>query len=249
MSHEVPRKVVFAYIDEPPFAQPRPSAEPAGCDIDLARTVLAAIGVREVEMRLTTFDELLPGVAAGRWTINTPLFVTPQRAASVAFSRPVWALNDGLVVRAGDTHRLNGYRAIALDPSARLGVVRGQVQRDTALKTGVPAERISEFSTQADALEAVLAGRIDAYASTAIGNRTVVRALANPALAAVEVADTRGQVPVGAFSFARESAALRDRFDEALSRYLGSPEHRAMMAAHGLSDREIDPIIERGVMR
>jgi len=246
MSHGMPRKVVFAYIDEPPFAQPRPGAEPVGCDVDLVRTILAAIGVQEVEMRLTTFAELLPGVAAGRWTINTPLFVTPERAASVAFSRPVWALNDGLVVRAEDAHRLNGYRAIALDPSARLGVVGGQVQRDTALKAGVPPERISEFATQPDALAAVLAGRVDAYASTAIGNRTVVRALGSPALAVVDAAEVQARAPVGAYSFARESVALRDRFDEALARYLGSPGHRAMMAAHGLSDREIDPVVKRG---
>jgi Bacterial extracellular solute-binding proteins, family 3 len=106
-------KVVFAYIDEPPFARPRSNGEAVGCDVDLAMTVLRAIGVRTVETKVTTFAELLPGIAAGRWTMNVPLFVTPQRAALVAFSRPVWALHDGLIVPAGNPKRLDGYRAIA----------------------------------------------------------------------------------------------------------------------------------------
>ena len=71
-------RVVLAYIDEPPFGMPGPDGQARGCDVDLAMTVLHGIGVRHIEMRLTTFAELLPGVCAGRWTINTPLFVTPR---------------------------------------------------------------------------------------------------------------------------------------------------------------------------
>ena len=63
-------------------------------DFGLAAGRNRAIGIKEVVTHLTTFAELLPGVAAGRWTLNVPLFVTPQRAALVSVSRPVWALQD-----------------------------------------------------------------------------------------------------------------------------------------------------------
>ncbi len=207
-------------------------------------TVLRAIGVRTIETRLTTFAELLPGVAAGRWTMSVPLFVTPERAALVAFSRPVWALHDGLIVPAGNPKRLDGYRAIVEAQHARLGVVIGQVQRDTAARCGVPAARISEFRTQQAAVEALLAGAIDAYASTALGNRTFVRESRSDALLAVDVADASASTaaPVGAFSFALSDADLRERFDAYLGGYLGSPAHRRQMAPHGLSAREIDPV-------
>lgn len=239
-------RVVLAYIDEPPFGKTGPDGRALGCDVDLALIVLHAIGVKKVETHLATFAELLPGVASGRWTINVPLFVTPERAASVSFSRPVWALHDGLIVPSGNPKKLASYRAIAEGHDTRLGVVTGQVQRDAAIRSGVAPVQIIEFATQHDVVEALLAGKIDAYASTAVGNRTFVRESANLGLLAVELdvsaASPEVAVPVGAFSFARSNIELRKRFDEYLAHYLGSQEHRERMASQGLSAREIDPI-------
>lgn len=87
-------KVTIAYIDEPPFGWTKTDGLATGADIDLADEVLRAIGVTRIEHRLTTFSELLPGVEAGRWDMNVPLFVTPERSQMVAFSMPVWAIGD-----------------------------------------------------------------------------------------------------------------------------------------------------------
>lgn len=240
-------RVVLAYIDEPPFAQPGGQAGAVGCDVELALTVLAAIGVRRVETRLTTFAELIPGVAAGRWDMNVPLFVTAQRSRVVAFSRPVWALRDGFIVDAGNPQGLRSYRDLVQSPGARLGVVSGQVQHDAALRAGVPPGRIREFETQRAALAALRAGEIHAYASTALGNRVFIGGLGDPALQAVELEGEASTVdagpPVGAFSFALADTELRGRFDAFLMRYLGSPAHRERMAAHGLLASEIDPVL------
>jgi polar amino acid transport system substrate-binding protein len=236
-------RVVFAYIDEPPFAKPGPHGIAVGCDIDLALTVLHDIGVIEVVLRLSTFEELLAGVARGRWTMNTPLFVTPERANSVSFSRPVWALGDGFIVRTEDAEKIRSYGTVAAN-RWRLGVVSGQVQSETAAAAGVSTRRIQAFKTQRTAVEALLTGRIDAYASTALGNETFVRELGNPALASVAAqGPTSGAHSLGAFSFSRQSADLRRAVDAHLVEYLGSPAHRKRMAAFGLSAREIDPIV------
>lgn len=243
----LPQQVVLAYIDEPPFGRLGPDAKGTGCDVELARFVLREIGIKDVVTHLTTFAELLPGVAAGRWALNVPLFVTPERAAMVSFSRPVWALQDGFIVRAGNPKGLDSYDALAAVDGARLGVVTGQVQHEAALRAGVPSTRISLFSTQEAVVQALVAGSIDAYASTALGNRVFLRALNNPALLAVDLVNSASlppaTIPVGAFSFARENTALRHRFDAYLAHYLGSPGHRELMARHGLSAREIDPIV------
>jgi hypothetical protein len=79
-------KVTIAYIEEPPFGWQEPDRTITGADIELADRVLRAIGVSRIEHHLTTFSELLPGVEAGRWEMNVPLFVTPERASKVAFS-------------------------------------------------------------------------------------------------------------------------------------------------------------------
>ncbi|OOG45118.1 transporter substrate-binding domain-containing protein [Polaromonas sp. A23] len=238
----LPERIVFAYIEEPPFAWTTSEGDAEGCDVDLARTVLHTLGAREVVLQPTTFEQLLPGVAAGRWHVNTPLFVTPQRGQQVAFSQPVWALHDGFIVRAGNPLCLDSYRTIAR-VGARLGVVTGQVQHDAARLAQVSAQRIQCFATQAEAVQALRNDRIDAYASTAVGNRIFVAGLGDATIEAIEAHAPAGPPPVGAFSFALEAATLRQRFDAALSVYLGSAAHRARMAHYGLSASEIDPVL------
>jgi polar amino acid transport system substrate-binding protein len=235
--------VTFAYIDEPPFAWPEPGGSAAGCDVELALTGLHAIGVRRVETRLTTFAELLPGVAAGRWTMNTPLFISPERAALVSFSHPVWALRDGFVVRARHPPGITSYRSVAAGGFV-LALVTGQIQRQSALAAGVQPAQIVEFATQQEALQAVRDGRAAAYASTALGNRTVVRQHVD--LASVDAADELVRTPpLGAFSFAHQARELRAAFDGFLLRHLGSAAHREDMARHGLTEAEIDPVVQR----
>jgi polar amino acid transport system substrate-binding protein len=164
-------KVKIAYIEEPPFGWTTADHEATGADIELAETILRAIGVTRVEHQLTTFAELLPGVKDGRWDMNVPLFVTPQRMTKVDFSMPVWAISDGFLVRQGNSMALDNYDSVAQCNDARLGIIAGQVQHQAAQLAGVRDDQMVLFDQQADAIEALLTGKIDAYASTALGNR------------------------------------------------------------------------------
>jgi len=233
--------VTFAYLDEPPFCAPRPDG-PVGCDVEVAFAVLKAIGVERIEARLVTFAELLPGVARGDWQINTPLFVTEERARLVDFSRPVWSLADGLMVRAGKLRGFESYRSLAVDSGARLAVVADQVQEQRALAAGFAPERILCVATQPDAVQAVLDGHAEAYASVAMAHRGFLRAKPDARLAVVDFAEHGAPAAVGAYSFSKSNAALRTAFDDALGRYLGGPEHRRIMQRCGFSEADIDRV-------
>jgi Bacterial extracellular solute-binding proteins, family 3 len=135
-------KVAIAYIEEPPFGWTETDRTATAADIDLAEAVLRAIGATQIEHRLTTFSDLLPGVEAGRWDMNVPLFVTPERAKRVAFSVPVWAIGDGFLVRAGNPKALNSYASFVKRHDARLGIIAGQVQHDSARAAGVSDDQI-----------------------------------------------------------------------------------------------------------
>jgi len=239
-------KVVIAYIEEPPFGWTHADRSATGADIELADSVLRAIGVTHVEHRLTTFAELLPGVQNGRWDMNVPLFVTPERMAKVEFSVPVWAIGDGFLVRSGNPKALNSYESVARCADARLGVIVGQVQHVSAQAKGVRDEQILLFKGQAQAIAAVEAGEIDAYASTALGNRIVAERLGLARVEAVAHESGTGvdkQAPVGAFSFGKGNRALVDAVNRQLRVYLGSAGHRQSMARFGLTEREIDPVL------
>lgn len=234
-------KVRIAYLEEPPFYSTDQNHHAIGSDIELADVVLRAIGVTSIEHELTSFDELLPGVQEGRWDMNVPIFVTPERARSVAFSAPVWALVDGFLLPSGNPKALTSYEALAARSDARLGVVTGTVQIDSAKSAGVDKDQIVAFKGQSEALAALLAGKIDAYVGTAIGNRAL--AASDSRLEAVAHEKNKdGKVPVGAFSFSKSNHELLKAVDEQLGKYLGSADHRSRMAKYGLTDTEIDSV-------
>lgn len=239
-------KVTIAYIEEPPFGWCAENGTASGADIELAQVLLRACGIDEIAYRLTTFDELLPGAARGDWEMNVPLFVTPERAKHVTFSTPVWAIGDGFLVHRGNPKALVSYEAVAARDDARLGIIAGQVQFDAATAAGAREPQIVLFKTQPEALDALRTGEIDAYASTAVGNRVLANHAANATLEAVAHArDHANPAPVGAFSFNPRHTALIAAVNAQLAAYLGSADHRERMAKYGLTHAEIDGALHR----
>jgi polar amino acid transport system substrate-binding protein len=242
-------RTILAYLDEPPFCAPRPDGDPVGCDIEVADHVLRDAGVRQVVFELAAFWELIPGLIGGRWHVATPMFVTPERAMQIRYSRPVWAAVDGFIVRAGDEQTYTSYEAIATHPGARLAVVAGQVQRQTALHAGVRAEQIVEFADQDAAAFAVKSGDADASAGTAPGNRAFIERAGDPTMAATPDRPDRPRgddTPCGAYSFRRDAVDLATAFDRGLGRYLGTPEHLETMARYGFTRHELAPALHHG---
>jgi polar amino acid transport system substrate-binding protein len=214
----------MAILDEPPFCWLAADGRATGCDVEVATVALHRAGVAGIEFVQVDFAALLPGVLAGRWHLTTGLFITPARQAVVRFSRPIWTVPDGLIVRR--ERPLKSYVDIAADPSARLAVVTGQVQGDSARAAGVPEERIVRFDTQEETVRAVLRGAAEAAASTAIGNRAILDRF-GPELTVVDL-------PAGADGGFAVAPDLADALDAALDGYLGSAEHRAVMTRYGV---------------
>jgi polar amino acid transport system substrate-binding protein len=234
-----------AYLDEPPYFVPVDGADPTGCDIELVGMVLAALGVGRVDYVLTSFGELIDGVTSKRWHINTPMFITAERSRRVRFSVPVWAATDSFIVRLNDVRDFTSYEAIADDDSIRLAAVTGQIQVETAVRAGVPNDRIVEFADQDAAASAVLAGDADASVSTAPGNVAYIARLSDPRLVAVadSRAGERGGLPLGAFSFHRASRELAHAFDGQLRGILGTAGHLEMMARYGFDEAALRPAL------
>ena len=125
-----------------------------------------------------------------------------------------------------------------------MGIIAGQVQFDSAKSAGVLDSQIVLFKDQPAATSALRAGQIDAYASTAVGNRVLAGSADNAALEAfAHGRSTGGRVPVGAFSFNKSNHDLVQAVNKRLGEYLGSSDHRARMARYGLTHTEIDGVI------
>lgn len=230
----------FAFLIEPPFCDRMSDGTVTGCDVELARTVLTMASAEGLQPVETEFAQLLPGLADGRWRMTTGLFATAERRRLAAFSRPIWALPDGLLVRKGNPLRLKGYRSLAGTPGSILAVVRDQIQHRSALALGVPEDRIQVFETYAAAVEAVRNGRAQAYASVARAHGGFIEQAGALDIEVVTVGVDEKEPAFGAFAFNLADDAFKQAIDEALGAYLGSLQHRAMMKEYGFSDAEID---------
>jgi polar amino acid transport system substrate-binding protein len=232
----------FAFLIEPPFCYRASDGSITGCDVELARRVLQEIGVRSFVPVETEFAELLSGLADRRWDMTTGLFITEERRRVADFSRPIWALPDGLLICPANSHGIVGYSSVAQTATLRLAVVRDQVQHSTALRLGVSADHIQVFDTYGDAAAAVTTGTVDAFASVAMAHRSFLDRNSDLQLSVVEFPTSQAKAEQGAFAFAKAEAQLRCEVDDALAGFLGSTEHRALMTRSGFSPEQVDQI-------
>ena len=229
-----------AYLIEPPFNYRTESGAVTGCDVEVAREVMKRLGLTDIQFIETEFAELLPGLRDGRWEMTTGLFATDERQLSASFSRPIWALPDGLLVRHGNPLGLSGYRSIAAIDTCRLAVIRDQFQHRSALDFGVPHQRISIHETYTEAAKAVAEGHVDAYASVARAHSGFIERHQDMMLAMTTVPSSEKRAAFGSFGFARDNDDLRLSVDDVLKSFIGSTEHRAMVSTFGFSSADVD---------
>ena len=232
----------FAYLIEPPFNYVDATHQVTGCDVELARYVFAEIGIEDFEPVETEFSELLPGVADGRWRMTTGLFGTDERRKNALFSRPIWALPDGLLVASGNPLGLSGYESVADNSDVRLAVIRDQFQHRSADEFGVSADRIMIFETYTEAAHAVREGVVDAYASVGRAHGGFIEQNPEWGLELILVPDSEKPPAFGSFAFSLNDADLLDDVDAILSQFLGSDAHRKMVASFGFSAAEVDMV-------
>lgn len=193
--------IKFAYLIEPPFNYRDADGTVTRCDVALARTVLRMVGLHDFEMVETEFAHLLLGLSEGRWQMTTGLFATEERRRIAAFSRPLWALPDGLLVQRGNPLTLTGYISVARTDGCKLAVIRDQIQLRFAVDRGVPKERILVFETYTDAARAVADGEAHAYASVGKAHRGFLERNPDIQLEVVAVAPNEKEPAFGSFAF------------------------------------------------
>ena len=235
----------FAYLIEPPFNHVDADGRVTGSDVELARHVFRELGIADFEPVESEFADLLPGLADGRWRMTTGLFGTDERKRFARFSRPIWALPDGLLVANGNPLKLAGYRSIADNPRARLAVIRDQFQHRSAIAFGVGEDRIAIFETYAEAAQAVRDGKADAYASVGRAHTGFIARNLDWSMDIVPVPAIEKPPAFGSFAIGLNDQRFLREVDAVLSTFLGTTAHRAMVAPFGFSDEEVDVLMAR----
>jgi polar amino acid transport system substrate-binding protein len=239
--------VRLGFANEAPFAYlDQHSGRLTGEAPEIARAILERMGIKRVEGVLTEWGALIPGLKAGRFDIIAAgMYITPQRCREIAFTNPTYSIGEAFLVKAGNPLGLHGYGDVAARPAVRLGMVAGTVELGYAEAMGIPRARIALLPDNPSALDAVDAGRIDAFGATRLTiNDLLTKAGPDAGLAAAHpfrqpLIDGREVRGYGAFGVRKGDRALLQALNRQLATFIGSPEHRRLVAPFGFASSEL----------
>ncbi|MFL5260542.1 MAG: ectoine/hydroxyectoine ABC transporter substrate-binding protein EhuB [Hyphomicrobiales bacterium] len=223
------------FANEAPFGYATPDGKLTGEAPEVAKAVLAKIGIPQVDGVLTEFGSLIPGLKAGRFDIIAAgMFINPKRCAEIAFSEPSYGIGQAMLVKQGNPKGVKDYSTIAGNPDLKLAVMAGAVEVGYAKDAGVPQDQLVILPDQSSLLAAVQSGRADAAALTALS-------IANMAKKGegVESIKPFGEVAGksvkghGGFGFRKEDTDLYKAFNDQLKAFIGTPEHIALVEPFG----------------
>src|SRR5699024_6773176 len=128
---------------------------------------LKAMGFTDIQWSVMPFGQLIHAVNAGMVDmVAAGQAILPERCEKALFSRPNTSYGEGLLVLAGNPDNLRSYANIADNPDVRLGVVAGASEQEFAEQADIAPDQIVAIEANTDAVDALTAGKIDAYAGT-----------------------------------------------------------------------------------
>ena len=157
------------FANEAPFGFATPDGKLTGEAPEVAKAVLAKMGIAQVDGVLTEFGSLIPGLKAGRFDIIAAgMFVNPKRCAEIAFSEPSYGIGQAMLVPEGNPKGVKDYSSFTDNGDLKLAVMAGAVEAGYAKDAGVGLGQLVMLPDQSSLVAAVQSGRADAAALTAL---------------------------------------------------------------------------------
>lgn len=234
----------IAVANEIPYGYVDPTGEAMGAGPDVAKAIMAELGVENIEWVTTNFSSLIPGLQADRFDmVAAEMAILPDRCQQVLFSEPNTSYGEGLLVAAGNPKDIHAYADFAENPDLRVAIMAGADQLEMMQKLGVDEANLVTIAANADAISTVSTGRADAYAATSLtasgladqnDGVEVAGEFTDPVIDGVEVRSW------GGFTFASGNEELRDAVNTALATFKQSPEWSETLTGYGFTQADVD---------
>jgi polar amino acid transport system substrate-binding protein len=226
------------YAVEPPYALVASDGSASGESPEVAREVARRLGL-EPQWVLTDFEQLLDGLEVRRFDlVAAGLFIDPQRAQRVRFTRPTLRVRPGWLTLAGNPRKLSSYARLPRQAGLRVVVLAGSVEEAALRALAPPPGMLTPVPDAQSGLAAVSRGAADALA---LSLPSVLRMAASSRgrLEAVPAEGPGAQVGLVALALHRDDVALARAVDDTLAGYIGSAAHVAMLRRFGLSAADV----------
>lgn len=211
--------VTVGVSGEAPYGFVDDSGNVTGAAPEVAKVVLAELGIDNMEAEVVEFGALIGGLQAGNYDMITAgMYITPDRADDILFSDPDYCIKDSMLVEEGNPFGLTDYPSVA-ETDAVLAVASGTVNPQYAVWAGIPDDQIEEFAGIADQYDAIAAGRVDAVSGTILTVKGYADSMDGfEALPPFDPVDENGEPVLGCGGHGFVDRGFRDAFNEVLNR-------------------------------
>lgn len=232
--------VRVAIANEPPYTQVNVDGSITGVDPDVLREVLAGMGIETLEGVVTPFASMIPGLLADRWdVIAAGLNINPDRCGQVLFSEPVIVSTMSFAVVAGNPKGLTSIESLLNDSTATVAVMGGTFEEGILNDANVPAGQIVQVADSRGGVEAVEAGRADAFMTPTL----TLNALVGDSTA-VEVTAALPDTPVtgAGVAFRKEDVEFHAAYNEGLAALKATPRYAEILESWGFDAAAVEGV-------
>jgi polar amino acid transport system substrate-binding protein len=235
----------IGYAVESPYAFLKPGGEVTGESPEVAREIVKRLGIARIEWRQCEFGSLITELESDRAdVIASGMFITAERAQRVLFSEPTFHVRQALLVARGNPLHLHSYEQSLELKNVRIAVISGAIEETLLRHMKLPE---NQLVLAPDALAGCVAVESGVADGLALSSPTVQWMALREHLGKTEVAqpfvqpgDTgKGLLGFGAFAFRKEDRELQSAWNDALKGFIGSPEHRKLVAEFGFTEAEL----------
>lgn len=240
-------KVRISIANQYPFAFKKPDGTLSGIDYEIAKRIMTVLGGKAMEGVVTDFGSMIPGLQADRVDlIAAGMFIRPDRCKQVAFSNPHYASRMGLLVAKGNPKKLNSIGDIKNGAGVTVATVQGGASDRIASEGGLTANSVRRFPDVTATVAALRSGRVDGVILDRVSLNGIVQENPDAKLEIAEpfadvIVNGKPSIQYAGFVFRQADIALVNKFNEALSAFVGSPEHLVLLAKYNMNKQDLPP--------
>lgn len=217
--------ITLAIASEQPYSWVDENGEPTGATIAMHERIFSELGIENIEVEEVAWDNLIPGLNAGRWdAVSAGMSILPERCEEAAFSDPEIMYTTTLAVPAGNPQNLSDLDSVVEAGDVTLAVQSGAIEDGYAKDLGI--SDTVQVDTASAGLEAVQSGLADAFALTAVSLNWMTEDVDDleTTEAFVQEIDGTPQVGAGATVFRQGDTELLEAYNEELVTITGDEQ-------------------------
>ncbi|MDT9726553.1 ectoine/hydroxyectoine ABC transporter substrate-binding protein EhuB [Xylanibacillus composti] len=238
--------ISVGFANEKPYAYLDEDNQLRGEAPDIARAVLAELGIDEIDSQLLEFGQLIGGLNASRYDIITAgMYVNPDRCAQVIFAEPEYRMGEAMAVKAGNPKDIRSYEDVAANPDVKIAVMTGAIEIQYLKDAGAADNQIVEVPDQPTAISALQSGQVDGVTMTYMSLMNMLESAGDDNLERVEdfeqPKDEDGNEiwGYGAAAFRPADTDLRDAYNEGLQQLKESGKLLEILLDNGFAEEHL----------